>query len=90
MEILSDNDIENVAGGFDGSTFVWSTLGAIGGSALAVAGLGTPISIAGAALAAGCAIEAGAAFYMGGSGSSSAGGNIPYVYIEHQHDAVQI
>lgn len=63
IKTLSNEDLEIVSGGFAATTFVWSTIGAMAGAGLSVAGLGSPISIAGAALAAGCAIEAGAAFY---------------------------
>jgi hypothetical protein len=52
MRELTMTEIEEVSGGINGGYVLVGTLAAIVGGALTVAGLGTPISIGGAALAA--------------------------------------
>ncbi len=53
VQDLSIDEIEGVNGGIYSARMVlWGTLAGIAGAGLAVAGLGTPISIGGVALAA--------------------------------------
>jgi len=48
---LSDDELDSVTGGLNGFYVLGGTLAGIVGAGLTVAGLGTPISIGGAALA---------------------------------------
>jgi hypothetical protein len=52
MRELTIEEVENISGGINGGYVLVGTLAMIAGGALTVAGLGTPISIGGAALAA--------------------------------------
>jgi hypothetical protein len=60
---MSLDEIEMIDGGaFNAQRFMWGTIGAMFGAACTVAGLGTPISIGGAVLAAGSASMVAASF----------------------------
>ncbi|MEA1083689.1 hypothetical protein SFC76_05400 [Sphingomonas sp. CD22] len=60
---LNADELEAINGGFSATHFIWGTLGVMAGGGIAAAGLGTPISIAGAALAGGSASIVAASFY---------------------------
>lgn len=73
MQELTSLEIEQVSGGMNGAGNILVGLLAAGvGGALTVAGLGTPISIGGAFLAAEGSVMAGIGFAQLGGGGGSA------------------